>query len=137
MGRKNEKTKKTHKEYISCAIDRKSGGLDSSNGQGLQNNKKLDSKIIGRPCSANSRGNVVYYPPAVKALSELAREFYWCDEQSFHQMRVPYKEAWAFAQASYTFLDAAPDIFNFLTRVRVAQRHARRYCSWMELHKKP
>lgn len=91
----------------------------------------MDRQIIGSPCDERARGNVVFYAPRVKTPNELAHEYYWCDEQSFYAMKVPFHEARDFALAVFTFQDADPDIFNFLPRVRRAQKAALRYAQWL------
>lgn len=61
---------------------------------------------------------------------ELARNFYWCDELDFYKMRSPVREIIAFCNHSYTLEDALPDVFNFLPRLKSAQKHAKRYLEY-------
>jgi len=58
---------------------------------------------------------------------ELARNYYWCDELDFYKMRSPVREIIAFCNHSYTLEDVLPDVFNFLPRLKSAQKHAKRY----------
>jgi hypothetical protein len=134
---KNEhkKKKKPQKEYISCAINSKSSRVDRESGKRAQNDQELDRKILGSPCDERTKFKVVFYAPRVKTPRELAQEFYWCDEHSFYAMQVPFNEARDFALASFTFKDADPEVFNFLPRVRRAQKAAMRYVQWLALSK--
>lgn len=61
---------------------------------------------------------------------ELARNYYWCDELDFYKMRSPVREILAFCNHVYTTEDILPDVFNFLARVKSAQRHGKRYMEY-------
>lgn len=60
---------------------------------------------------------------------QLVREFYWCDEESFWIMKVPYRDAKDFALTPIRPEDALLDVFNFFERVSKAQQAARNYCA--------
>jgi hypothetical protein len=131
---KNEKTKKKYEEkHISRPAHRTAGCLDRANGARKSGDKKLDSTQVTQLRAEDALRKLAFYAPRLKTPKELADEFYWCDERSFFDMRVPYQEAKAFATASFTFLDNNQDVFNFLPRVRRAQKAAARYCFWLEM----
>lgn len=131
-GPKHEKTKKSPaKKHISRPVKRRTSGMDREDGPRVPDQQKLDCTRPGRACSDKNRRGIVFFEKVKKAPIELAKEFYWCDERSFYEMQVPLEDAKAFALASFSFLDANPEIHNFLPRVRRAQLAARQYCAWL------
>lgn len=132
MGSKHEKSKKIPpKNHLPRPAKQRAGPVDRNDGERDRHEQELDSETrnLLRPTSGKNR--VVFYPKPIKDNLRLAKEFYWCDERSFYEMQVPLEEAKQFALASFTFKDADPDIFNFLPRVRRAQKAALRYCTWL------
>jgi len=127
-GQKNEKSKNDNTR----AAHRVSGSMGGKNGY---NDRLKQVASCQKPHTSGPK--VPQFKLAVAAsklrpAKDLANEFYWCDQRSFYEMQVPYEEAKAFAEASFTFLDNNPDVFNFLPRVRQAQKEAKKYCFWIE-----
>lgn len=132
MGSKHEKSKKTPpKNNLSRPAKQRASPVAGSNGQRNRDEQKLDYEARDLLRASSGKNRVVFYPKPIKDNLRLAKEFYWCDERSFYEMQVPLEEAKQFALASFTFKDADPDIFNFLPRVRRAQKAALRYCAWL------
>ena len=131
MSNHEKKKKNPPKNHLPRPIDPRAGRVDRSNGKRSRDLKKLDNEARDLIRPASGKNSVVFYPKVRKDNISLAKEFYWCDERSFYEMKVPFEEAKQFALASYTFQDADPEIYNFLPRVRKAQKEALQYCVWL------
>ena len=131
MVKHEKKKKKPVKEHLSRAANSRAGQVARPAPRPIRGIKELHHEGIGQPCADKNTRGVAFYPKVVKDNLRLAKEFYWCDERSFYEMKVPLEEAQQFARASFTFQDADPEIHNFLPRVRQAQKEARQYCAWL------
>lgn len=131
MVKHEKKKKKPIAKHLPRAIDRRASPVARPAPRAIRAKQELHSEGLGEPCSDKNARGVAFYPKVKKDNLRLAKEFYWCDERSFYEMQVPLEEAKQFALASFTFKDADPDIFNFLPRVRRAQKAALRYCAWL------
>jgi len=123
--------KKQVKKHLPCSTDSRSSGVARPAPRPIRDKQELHHEGIGNPCAEKTRRGVAFYPKVVKDNLRLAKEFYWCDERSFYEMKVSLEEAKQFALASFTFQDADPEIHNFLPRVRRAQIAAMQYCAWL------
>jgi hypothetical protein len=126
-----KKKKKPVKEHLPRATDSRASQVARPAPCSIRAKQELHSEGLGKPCSTKNARGVAFYPKVVKDDLRLAKEFYWCDERSFYEMQVSLEEAKQFALAAFSFQDADPEIFNFLPRVRRAQKAARQYCAWL------
>ena len=126
-----KKKKKPIAKHLPRATDSRASQVARPDPCSVRAKQELHSEGLGKPCSNKNARGVAFYPKIVKDNLRLAKEFYWCDERSFYEMGVPLEEAKQFALASFTFKDADPEIFNFLPRVRRAQKAVLQYCAWL------